>query len=581
MLFFKNKTEKRAEEKSSSDLLVSMLTGNTKITVETAMQVPAVSRCVDMIASAAAELPVKLYRKKADGTVEEIQNDRRLSILNSDTGDTVNASDMRKLWVRDYLLKGSAFAYIERKYGVPDRLFYISPDDAAALKNDSDVIHKTFIYSVRGKTYQPFELLKILRNTDGFGKGKGIVEESPLIIETMYNLIKFQKNQVLRGGNKKGYLKSPSTVEKDVISNIKKGWSQLYRNENSENVMFLNGDIDFKEMSSTSVEMQLNESSASVNAEIMRLFGTADGMLSKDTVKNAVMPVIDTFEAAFDSDLLLEEEKRQGYYFAFDTRELTRGDIKERYAAYEIALRNNFLQLDEVRAMEDYKPYGANWIQLGLNTVLYDLNTGKIYTPNTNAFVDLGSGAGAVVDKSDNGTVFGEVRGNGENYVKGKDGKFKGSKPAGGSSSGGAVNNNISGKGIDKSEEKEYTDDEDFSYLSATGPNEFERGFSQDNLYAHWYGSIYAHGHKDEYLAENPHFTKEMYAARALDLVQSRTIKNQILGYKTNDGWIVRYDILKNDYVKGNPKRGIKTMFKPDEGIEYFNGREKEEAYKG
>lgn len=462
MLFFKNKTEKRAEEKNSSDLLVSMLTGNTKITVETAMQVPAVSRCVDMIASAAAELPIKLYRKKADGTVEEIQSDRRLDILNGDTGDTVNASDMRKLWVRDYLLKGSAFAYIERKYGVPDRLFYISPDDAAALKNDSDVIHKTFIYSVRGKTYQPFELLKILRNTDGFGKGKGIVEESPLIIETMYNLIKFQKNQVLRGGNKKGYLKSPIPAAKDVVANVKNGWSQLYNNENAESVMFLNGDIDFKEMSSTSVEMQLNESSASVNAEIMRLFGTADGMLSKDTVKNAVMPVIDTFEAAFDSDLLLEEEKRQGYYFAFDTRELTRGDIKERYAAYEIALRNNFLQLDEVRAMEDYKPYGANWIQLGLNTVLYDLNTGKIYTPNTNAFVDLGSGAGAVVDKSDNSTVSGEVRGNGENYTKGENGRFTGSTPAGGSSSSGAVNNNISGKGIDKNQnsgiiEKENT----------------------------------------------------------------------------------------------------------------------------
>lgn len=71
MLFFKNKTEKRAEEKNSSDLLVSMLTGNTKITVETAMQVPAVSRCVDMIASAAAELPIKLYRKKLTGQLRK------------------------------------------------------------------------------------------------------------------------------------------------------------------------------------------------------------------------------------------------------------------------------------------------------------------------------------------------------------------------------------------------------------------------------------------------------------------------------------------------------------------------------
>lgn len=398
MIFFRNKTENRAVENSGSDLLVSMLTGSTRITVDTAMQVPAAARCVDMIASAAAALPLKLYRKNADGTVEEIHGDRRLDIMNGDTGDTINASDMRKLWVRDYLLKGSAYAYIERKYGVPDRLYYISPDDVAVIKANEDIIHKSFIYSVRGKTYQPYMLLKILRNPDGFGRGKGIIDESPLILETMYNLIKFQKNQVLRGGNKKGYLKSPSAVGKDVIANIKKGWSQLYRNENSENVMFLNGDIDFKEMSSTSVEMQLNENFNTNNAEIMKLFGTADGILSKDTVKNSVMPVIDTFEAAFDSDLLLETEKRQGYYFAFDTRELTRGDMQERMSAYAVALNNNIMQVDEVRQLEDLPSLGFNPVRGGLNDVYIFPDKNKIYTPNTNAYVDLGSGAGAAAE---------------------------------------------------------------------------------------------------------------------------------------------------------------------------------------
>ena len=71
-------------------------------------------------------------------------------------------------------------------------------------------------------------------------------------------------------------------------------------------------------------------------------------------------------------------------YFAFDTKELTRGNIEERYKAYEIALKNNFMQVDEVRDKEDLEPLGIEWIRLGLDSVLYDPKTKTVYTPNTN-----------------------------------------------------------------------------------------------------------------------------------------------------------------------------------------------------
>lgn len=85
----------------------------------------------------------------------------------------------------------------------------------------------------------------------------------------------------------------------------------------------------------------------------------------------------------------MESEKGK-YYFAFDTRELTRGDINQRYNAYATALSQNFMQLDEVRAMEDLPPLGVNFVKLGLNDVLLDPKTGQIYTPNTNAYAQMG-----------------------------------------------------------------------------------------------------------------------------------------------------------------------------------------------
>lgn len=98
------------------------------------------------------------------------------------------------------------------------------------------------------------------------------------------------------------------------------------------------------------------------------------------------MPVIRTIECALNRDFLLEREKKSAktYYWAFDTKEITKGDIKTRYEAYKTAIEANFIQIDEVRYLEDMEPLGLEFIKMGLNDVLYYPESGEIYTPNTN-----------------------------------------------------------------------------------------------------------------------------------------------------------------------------------------------------
>jgi len=64
-------------------------------------------------------------------------------------------------------------------------------------------------------------------------------------------------------------------------------------------------------------------------------------------------------ETELNRVFLLEEEKAS-CYFAIDTTKLTRGSIEERYNAYKTALEANFLQIDEVRNMEDMPPMGID-----------------------------------------------------------------------------------------------------------------------------------------------------------------------------------------------------------------------------
>ena len=90
-----------------------------------------------------------------------------------------------------------------------------------------------------------------------------------------------------------------------------------------------------------------------------------------------------SIQCALNRDFLLEKEKGV-YYWAFDTKELLKGDMKERFDAYKTALDANFMQIDEVRYAEDLEPLGLSWVKLGLQDVLYDPKTKRIYTPNTN-----------------------------------------------------------------------------------------------------------------------------------------------------------------------------------------------------
>ena len=75
--------------------------------------------------------------------------------------------------------------------------------------------------------------------------------------------------------------------------------------------------------------------------------------------------------------------------FAPDIYELTKGDIKKRFDAYQVAYKNGFMQIDEIREKEKLPAVGNPFVKMGLADVLYDPATGVLYIPNTNQSVCL------------------------------------------------------------------------------------------------------------------------------------------------------------------------------------------------
>lgn len=376
-----------------SDVLLEAIINGGSITREQALSIPSVAANVDFISNCIAAMPVKLYKRK-DGHVEEVTDDTRVSLLNNDTGDTLDAFQMKKALVTDYFLGKGGYCFIQKNKNDVTGLYYVQ-DDYVVINYDFQPIYKTYIIYVYENQYQPYEFIKLLRNTQTGAWGTGIVDELTEALESAYETMRFQLGLVKTGGNKKGFLKSENKLTEEAMTLLKKAWNKLYRN-NTENVVVLNKGLDFKEASNTAVEMQLNETIESLEKQIDKIFHIYSDF--NETFKFAIYPIVKAFETALNRDLLLEKEKSK-YFFEFDVKEIIKADIKTRYEVYRMSKECQMSTINERRRAENMgEVEGGDVIDLGLGAVLFDVKTQTYYTPNTNATSSVGGSGNSGAD---------------------------------------------------------------------------------------------------------------------------------------------------------------------------------------
>ena len=368
------------DESTVSDVLLSALLAGETISREKAMNIPAVASAVDMISSAVASMPVRLFKYK-DDKVEEVTKDERVAMLNSDTHDTLDGFQMKKACVLDFLLDGNGYIFIKREDSNDVSGLYYVDDRFIAISILEEPIYKTYRIGCGGGMYEPFQFIKLLRNTRDGARGFGVTEEVSKALETAYRTMIYQLKMAKTNGNKRGFLKSERRLGQDEINLLKKAWNNLYSTDSEENVVVLNNGIDFREASNTSVEMQLNETVKNLADQIKDMFHISDDF--NLTFKLAIYPVVKAFETALNRDLLLEKEKGK-YFFELDVKEIIRANVKERYESYKLAKECGFMTINEMRRMENMNHIeGLDIVDLGLGSVLYNTETHEYYTPNT------------------------------------------------------------------------------------------------------------------------------------------------------------------------------------------------------
>ena len=369
--FFKRETRSDVASTSSA-----ARTGVTPLLVygdHTAMCVATVFRCVKLLSESVANLPLQYLKRKGDIFVET--DDSRLDyLLNVQPDYALNAFDFWRQVGQELLLDGNA--YIVPVYNLASMKL-----DRLALCGRGTVLHDTIndIYEVHdldngiSGQYTEDEIIHIkgltLRNSK---RGVSVLTYARLTMSIAVTGDMETQNRFANGGNVRGIVSNDSSVQgfgEYQDKELEKTAKNLDdRFQNGERIVSLPGQVDFKQLSLSSTDMQFLESRKFTVIEICRFFSVPPSFVYSDTSNNyksveqadvdflshTLNPMLRNIETELRRKLVAPELCHK-YKFQFDRRDLFACDLNG-MMNYRTKLLQIGVKVNEVRRMFNLPP---------------------------------------------------------------------------------------------------------------------------------------------------------------------------------------------------------------------------------
>lgn len=375
--------------------------GYTKITEERAMEIPAVASSINLISSAIAKLPINLYVTDEEGDADLIKDDNRLFLLNQEPNDSQTSTTLKKRLVTDYLFYGGSYLYIRKKVrtnSVKD-LYRLPVEKVSVVRFEEQGYITKYKIHLDGQpedTIKTVDVACILKDTEDGFKPRGILNEGYKLLSASLDEIDYSSSILKNGSLPLAVLKSATQLSPEAIQRVKEGWENLYTGaDKAGKTVLLEEGLDYSPVSMKPNELELTDSKKSHLADIARLFNVPESMINASANKYnsneenniyflqyTLEPILINIEKALNKTMLLEEEKKKGYYFKFDTSQiliLTEGDKAE--IAKTLNETSSVTQ-NEIRRVLGLPKLENNYMFLSQGKVFYNTQTGRAFNPN-------------------------------------------------------------------------------------------------------------------------------------------------------------------------------------------------------
>ena len=388
--------EKRDNSSIFSSSLSSSATSNVYVTSKNVTEIPMVNANINYIAGRIAPLKVKLY-KKEDGKIVEIKGDVRTRLMNNDCGGVISAYNTKFNMIKDYLIQGRSHIFVERKGLKINSLRYVNPSDVMIMGNN-DPIFKEVQYSVMGKPYKDFDFITLANTTDGV-TFSGLINQNKTLLESAMYMLNNNKVSAKNSNAPKGIIESDIPLGQEELDALKSSWRKFV-NSGTEQSFVLNQGLHFQNVGGNNQQNQIVEQQTLLDKQICALFGTsielingtANEQVEKGFLRSKLIPLLDKIIEEYNRVLLLESEKLDGYFFAFDLSEISKdASMKDRMEAYKVGLESNILDINTVREIENLPriPNLDNVLKMNLSDVLFNVSNGNSMILNLGKTVDL------------------------------------------------------------------------------------------------------------------------------------------------------------------------------------------------
>lgn len=321
-------------------------------------------RCVELISSSVANLPISVLFIDKQGNKKQ-RNNHRLNVVFQNM--LLTRYQFIHNLVKDVITSGNAFAYIHRDNGGNvKQITYLQPSEVQVVYNKQrgELYYQIPSISKQQKI-EPYDIIHLVQNSkDGIVgtstlslmnrtlKGAGYAEKTAL------NL--FENN----GQSPRGILTVESQLTKAQREDIKEKWAS---NLSSNGVCVLQGNMRYQSLSATANDQQLLESRKFHQEQICQFMGVPPELLGMKEPKNieeltnqfltfTLQPIITLLEEEFTRKLFAPSEKN--FRIDLDENSMLRMSKSAQAAFFSSMIERGILSINEVRSELGYESIG-------------------------------------------------------------------------------------------------------------------------------------------------------------------------------------------------------------------------------
>lgn len=339
----------------------------------TALCVATVFRCVKLLSESVAALPVQVMRRKGGIFVDDI--DSRLSFLmNVQPDEYMSAFDMWAQAVQQVLLEGNAYIVPEYSSATMDfHRLVLCAKGTVALDTVGGIYHvNDYVNGISGE-FREDEIIHLKGMTLADQRiGLSVLDFARLTMDIARVGDSETYDRFKNGGNVRGLVGNDTSVrgfgeyqDKELAKTAEDLDSQFHH---GKHIVSLPGQVDFKQLSLSSTDLQFLESRKFTVREICRFFGVPPSFVFDDTsnnyksaemanvafLSNTLEPLLRSIESELQRKLFLPSQYGRKRV-RFDRRGLYACDLDSRVKYQTATIAAGLYTVNEWRA-EENKP---------------------------------------------------------------------------------------------------------------------------------------------------------------------------------------------------------------------------------